>query len=74
MAENSSQSRRLLLGVMFAIAAWGAMLALGTTLFGYDQATGEVHYAPNPLRGLITLTCVAVFLAGWGALLVAAKR
>jgi apolipoprotein N-acyltransferase len=58
---------------MFAVAAWGATLALGTTLFGYDQATGEVHYAPNPLRGLIVLTFVTVFLAGWGALLLAKR-
>lgn len=67
-------SRWLLLGIMAAVAVWGSVLALGALLFGYDQATGEIHYAPNPVRGAIVLASVAVFLAGWGILLRSAKR
>lgn len=61
-------SRRLLLGVMLAVGVWGGLLALGACLFGSD-ANGEVHFAPNPMRGLIVLACVSLFLGGWAALL-----
>ena len=66
-------ANRLLLGVMFAVGIWGGLLALGASLFGVDES-GDVHFAPNVVRGLIVLGCVSVFLGGWAALLVAKRR
>ena len=62
--ENQSTNPRLLWGVMAAVGIWGGLLALGAGLFGTDQQ-GEVHFAPNPVRGLIVLACVWFFLGGW---------
>jgi hypothetical protein len=66
---GAAGNQRLLQGVMAAIGVWGGLLALGAALFGYDQTNGEVHFAPSPLRGLIVLTCVSLFLGGWAVLL-----
>ncbi len=68
-SSGTADSRRLLLAVMAAVGVWGSLLALGTFLFGYDQSNGEVHFAPHPLRGMIVLVCVALFLGGWAVLL-----
>lgn len=54
---------------MLAVLAWGAMLALGAFLFGYDHEYQMITLAPSPVRGLIVLSCVGVFLGGWALLL-----
>lgn len=65
MSEDQADRRRFLRIVMFAVLVWGSVLALGATLYGIDQATGEIHYAPNLLRGLIVEACVIAFLGIW---------
>jgi hypothetical protein len=50
---------------MWAVFAWGTILAVGTALYGYDPATGEVHFAPNLLRGVIVESCVLGLLGIW---------
>jgi hypothetical protein len=65
---EARDSKRLLLGVMVAVAIWGSTLALGAFLFGLDEATGKVAFSPNPLRGGIVLACVAFFVGGWALL------
>lgn len=60
--------QRLLFGVMLAVAAWGAIIALGAFLFGPDESTGQVTFAPNLLRGGIVLGFVAFFIGGWALL------
>jgi hypothetical protein len=57
--------RRLLAVVMIAVGVWGVVMAVGALLFGYDTASGEIRFSPNPLRGGIVLTCVLAFLGGW---------
>jgi hypothetical protein len=66
---KTDDKQRLLIGVMLAVAAWGSMLALGAFLFGLDEATGQVRFAPNVLRGGIVLGFVAIFVGGWALLL-----
>jgi hypothetical protein len=73
MTSQTQQSRRMLFGVMIAVCIWGVLLALGAFLYGYDQATGNVQFAPNAIRGLIVLMFVLAFLGGWGILLVARR-
>jgi hypothetical protein len=64
--ENEDRRRRTMLRLLMgAVTLWGALLALGAGLFGYDAATGGVHFAPNLLRGGIVLACVLVFLGIW---------
>ena len=59
--------------IMLAVFIWGAALALGALLFGYDEASGDIRFAPNVWRGLIPLVCVGIFLGSW-ALLLARRR
>jgi hypothetical protein len=66
---KADDKQRLLIGVMLAVAAWGSMLALGAFLFGLDEATGKVMFAPNVARGGIVLGFVAIFVGGWALLL-----
>ena len=73
MSDNKLQQRRIFRAIMLALAAWGAFLALGAFLFGYDPEIGGVTYAPNPLRGLIVLACAALFIGGWNLLLLRRK-
>lgn len=63
--KPSSSDRRLLRGIMAAVAVWGLLLALGTALFGVDPETGQVTFAPNLARGIIVFGCVAAFLGIW---------
>ena len=63
--KEASDRRRFLRLVMLAVLVWGSVLAVGAVLFGFDQATGEVHFAPNLLRGLIVEVCVLAFLGIW---------
>ncbi len=65
MADEQSERRRLLRIVMFAVLAWGSVLALGAALYGVDPATGGVQYSPNILRGFIVEGCVLGFLGIW---------
>lgn len=70
MPRSEPEKRRALLRwVMLAILAWGGTLTLGAFLFGYDHQTQEITLAPNPLRGLVVLSCVGIFLGGWLLLL-----
>jgi len=73
MHGNNADHHGLLGWIMLAVSLWGGLLALGAFLFGYSESNGEIHFAPNLLRGLIVLGCVALFLAGW-ALLLRRKR
>ena len=66
-AESREANRRLLFGVMFAVGVWGGLLSLGAFLFGYDETSGEVHFAPNAVRGLVVLGCVSVFFRRMGS-------
>lgn len=66
---KADDRQRLLFGVMLAVAVWGSMLALGAFLFGLDQTTGQVAFAPNAVRGGIVLGFVAFFVGGWALLL-----
>lgn len=66
---QADDRQRLLFGVMLAVAVWGAMLALGAFLFGLDQTTGQVAFAPNIIRGGIVLAFVGFFVGGWAILL-----
>jgi hypothetical protein len=61
--------KRLLFGIMLAIAVWGGLLALGAFLFGLDEETGGVTFAPSVARGGIVAGCVGMFLAWWALLL-----
>jgi hypothetical protein len=63
--KEASDRRRFLRFVMLAVFVWGSVLAVGAVLFGFDQATGEVHFAPNLLRGVIVEGCVLAFLGIW---------
>ena len=71
---KNSDSRGLTRWIMLATGIWGSGLALGACLFGYDQSSNEVQFAPHLLRGLIVLAFVAAFLGGWGLLLAARNR
>jgi len=66
---KADDKQRLLIGVVLAVAAWGSMLALGAFLFGLDEATGQVVFAPNVARGGIVIGFVAIFVGGWALLL-----
>ncbi len=68
MSDATTQNRRLMFGIMLALSLWGAALALGACLFGYDHQAGEVRFSPSPLRGLIVLACVATFIGFWATL------
>jgi hypothetical protein len=65
MSDEQAERRRLLRLVMLAVLAWGSLLAVGATLFGFDQAAGTVQYSPNLIRGLIVEACVLGFLGLW---------
>lgn len=65
MADEQADHRRMLRYLMLAVLIWGSLLALGVTLFGFDQATGAVKYSPNLARGAIVEGCVLCFLACW---------
>ena len=65
MSDEPADRRRLLRMVMLAVFAWGTILALGATLYGYDQVTGAVHYSPNLVRGCIVESCVLALLGIW---------
>lgn len=68
-SARARENRRLLRAIMLAVLAWGGALSLGTFLFGIDQERGGVHFAPNPVRGLIMLSFVLGFLGCWLLLL-----
>ena len=71
---KTDDRQRLLYGVMLAVAVWGSLLALGAFLFGPDQTTGQVSFAPSPLRGGIVLGSVALFVGGWSLSLLRRSR
>ena len=66
---KTDDKQRLLLGVILAVAVRGSTLALGAFLFGPDLTTGQVTFAPSPVRGGIVLGFVAFFVGGWALLL-----
>ncbi|MBC8354444.1 MAG: hypothetical protein H8E66_20810 [Planctomycetes bacterium] len=66
---KTDDRQRLLIGVMLAVAVWGSILALGAFLFGIDETTGQIAFAPNVVRGGIVLGFVAIFVGGWALLL-----
>ena len=72
MPDERADRLRLLRIVMLAVLVWGSILALGATLYGYDPASGAVHYSPNVLRGCLVEACVLGFLGVW--LLALARR
>lgn len=57
---------------MAAVFLWGAVIALGAGLFGRDPRSGEATFAPHPMRGLIVLAAVSLFVGLWW--LAAARR
>lgn len=69
MTEYERDRNRLVAWVMAALAVWGALLALGALLFGYDAESREITLAVNPVRGAIVAGCVLFFLGGWALLL-----
>ena len=68
MRGNTEESHGLLGWIMLSVSLWGGLLALGAGLFGSD-ASGEIQFAPNLLRGAIVLGCVTFFLGSWALLL-----
>lgn len=66
--DESAQRRRLLFGVMLAVAVWGVVLSLGAFLFGIQPETNKIVFAPNFIRGAIPAICVLVFVGGWAFL------
>lgn len=64
-SDEFASRRRLLRLFMLAVFVWGSIIALGTALFGLDQATGDVHFSPSLIRGLIVESCVLAFLGLW---------
>jgi len=64
-AIDCSERNRVLNMVMIAVAAWGTILAIGTTLFGIDHVTRKVTFAPSLIRGAITFFFVAAFVGFW---------
>ena len=69
MQGHNSDSHGILGWILLSVGLWGGLLALGASLYGYNEANGEIGFAPNPLRGLIVLGCVAAFLGGWALVL-----
>lgn len=67
--NTPAANTRTIRWIMAAIFVWGAVLALGAGLFGYDPAAARVQFAPQPLRGLIVFGFVLAFLGGWSLLL-----
>ena len=66
----SERTSRLRIGmIIMAVLVWGSVLALGATLFGYDQATGDIHYSVSFVRGAIVEGCVLTFLGLWAWLI-----
>ena len=65
MADEMADRRRFLRYTMLAVLLWGSVIALGATLFGYDQATGDIHFSPSLARGAIVEGCVLAFLGMW---------
>lgn len=65
VSDEPADRRRLLRLVMLAVLIWGSLLALGAALYGFDPATGDVHFSPNVFRGLIVELCVLGFLGVW---------
>lgn len=66
--------QRLLFGVMLAVAVWGSLLAFGAFLFGPNELTGQVAFAPSVVRGGIVLGFVAIFVGGWALALRGRRR
>jgi hypothetical protein len=54
---------------MLAVLVWGVILSIGAGLYGVHPRTGEITYAPNPLRGVVLLLCVLAFLGFWRLML-----
>ena len=65
MADETADRLRLLYYLMLAVFVWGTIIAVGSTLFGFDEATGDVHYSPSLARGAIVEGCVLAFLGLW---------
>jgi hypothetical protein len=59
--------RNLLIGLTVALLAWGAFLAVGSSL-------GGANLQRNIGRGLVIFVCTAAFLGFWWALLLLRKR
>jgi hypothetical protein len=64
---TSSGSRRLVAGLVLALAAWGIYLAVGATGMFTDAGLFDTR------RSLIVLGCSATFLAAWLLFLVRAR-
>ena len=58
LSAQDVQSRRWIILLLAALAAWGLYHAIGAFLFNHDVR-----------RGLIVLACMAVFLGWWMLLL-----
>ncbi|MGE0607817.1 MAG: hypothetical protein AB7O62_12055 [Pirellulales bacterium] len=57
--------KRLIWGIMLAVAAWGAYHAIGS-VWNYEN-----H---NPWRGVMVLGCVLAFIGFWLLMLSSRKR
>ena len=69
MIKYQRDNQRVIGWLMAALAVWGALLALGALLFGYDHQNREIMLSVNPMRGLIVASCVLVFIGGWAVML-----
>lgn len=56
--------RGLIAAIVIGICIWGGYLAVGSWLGG-DK---KFHLGPNFWRGVVVVTCFALFLAFWGIL------
>ena len=61
--------------LMLALLAWGALLAVGTFLYRFNQEGDSSQGGNLPLyRGLIVLGCTLAFLGLWSLALAFRKR
>jgi hypothetical protein len=59
--NSSISNRRLLVGLLIALVAWGIFLSIGATGYFADAFDLETSYQ----KSLIVLLCMAAFLALW---------
>jgi hypothetical protein len=65
MSDELADRLRWLRYIMLAVLVWGSLIAVGALLFGYDEATGDIHFSPSLARGAIVEGCVLGFLGLW---------